>query len=104
MIWQKIKPRFPKRLHFEGGRVYQGQFKRSLHFEFFLGHFPYDCREEFPNKNEIMDHNKDSDQLSKKDCHQPDCEKSKCCYVHKTLMPTSIAVITSNNIEFKKVS
>ena len=66
-----------------------------------MGHFPYDCREEFPNKNEIMDHNKDSDQLSKKDCHQPDCEKSKCCYVHKTLMPTSIAVITSNNKIYK---
>ena len=26
---------------------------------------------------------------SKKKCNQPDCQKSNCCYVHKTLMSTS---------------
>ena len=42
-----------------------------------------------------MDHKRDSDHPSKKKCNQPDCQKSKCWNVHKTLMPTSNDVITN---------
>ena len=59
-----------------------------------------DCKEEFPTKNLIMDIKRDSDTEypSKKKCNQPDCHKSKCWYVNKTLMPTSNDVIKQQDI------
>ena len=46
-----------------------------------------------------MDHKRDSNHPYKKKCHQHDCQKSKCWYVHKTLMPTSNYVINRQNIQ-----
>ena len=41
----------------------------------------------------------DTDHPSKKKCNQPDCQKSKCLYVHKTLMPTSNDVINQQDAQ-----
>ena len=49
----------------------------------------------------MIDQKRDSDHPSKKDCNQPDCHKSKCWYVHKTLMPTSTDVITNQDLYAK---
>ena len=40
----------------------------------------------------------DTDHPSKKKCNQLDFQKSKCCYVHKTLMPTSNVLINQQDI------
>ena len=50
----------------------------------------------------MMDNKRDSDtdHPSKKKCNQPDCQKSKCWYVHKNLMPTSNDVINQQDIPF----
>ena len=47
---------------------------------------------------EIVDHKRDSDHPSKNKCNQPDDQKPKCCYVHKTLMPTSNDGINQQDI------
>ena len=57
----------------------------------------YDCKEEFPTKNVMMDHKRHSAYPSKKKCNQPDCQKSMCWYVHKTLMPTSNDLINQQD-------
>ena len=44
----------------------------------------YNCKKEFPTKSEMMDHKRDSDHPSKKKCNQPECQKTKCWYVHST--------------------
>ena len=60
----------------------------------------YDCKEQFPTKNEIIDHKRDSDHHpTKKKCNQVDCQKSKGWYVHNTLMPTSNDVINQKDIQ-----
>ena len=59
----------------------------------------YDCKEEFPTKNEIMDHKRDSDHHSKKKCNQHECQKSKCWYGHRTLIQTSNDVINQQDIQ-----
>ena len=41
----------------------------------------------------------DTDHPSKKKCNQPDCQKSKCWFVHKTLMPTSNDVINQQDAQ-----
>ena len=53
----------------------------------------YDCKEEFQNLDEMIDQKRDSDHPYKKECNQPECHRSKCWYVHKTLRPTSNDVI-----------
>ena len=47
-----------------------------------------------------MDHKRDSDHPSKKKCKQHNCQKSKCWFVHKTLMPPSNDVI---NQQYTKI-
>ena len=47
----------------------------------------------------MMYQKRDSDHPSKKKCNLPDCQKSKCWYVHTTLMPTSNDVINQQDIQ-----
>ena len=60
----------------------------------------YNCKEEFSTRKEMIDHKRDSDtdHPSKKKRNQTDCQKSKCLYVHKTLMRTKNDVINQRDI------
>ena len=40
----------------------------------------------------------DTDHPSEMKCNQPDCQKLKCWYAHKTQMPTSKDVINQQDI------